>query len=371
MNILISEKDRIAAEKRAKWNAWIFRFLVAASLAVFILLCLNVRTINLRSMTVRMIVSVILSGWVCMGYYMVVLRPSREKARHLETLLSGEPAPFEGFFHMDSEPAKIPGSVWVRRVTLEGETNPDLLEGPERKRLNLDESLAKHAPAEGSRVRVQTFHGYITGIEVLERPAGEPVSEARSKKAFRARWILRRTGRLLPLYIVWAILATIIGGFVFSRIMEAKPKNKLVLYAECDVRKNAELADMLEKELTDPIRLVQVHSFDYAMFQESGINSADIYIVPASHAEEYREAFIPLPEGMMEDEERLLLDGVPYGIPFWVPDEGSRSAAEFFAYETGETYYLFFGRNSIHLAGNEDAVDNQAVDAAEYLMTLR
>ena len=73
----------------------------------------------------------------------------------------------------------------------------------------------------------------------------------------------------------------------------------------------------------------------------------------------------------MEDEERLMLDGAAYGIPFWEPEGGSRSAAVYFAYDPEETYYLFFGRQSLHLVGNDGAVDNQAADAAMFLMELR
>ena len=371
MDILISEKDMVTARRGAKRNRWIFCCLAVLCLAVFVAFCLRVRTINARSMTVWMMVVMTLLGWLCMGFYMLVLRPSRAKAHHLETLLSGTAESFEGICHLAAVPDKIPGSVWVRRVTLEGERNPDSLDPPERKRLNLDEHLAGRMPPEGSRVRVTAVHGYILGVEMLAAPDEKTSPPHRMKRSPRIRWIFRRISWGLPLYILWAMMVVIIGGFVFSRILDAKPKNKLVIYADCDVRMGAELGDMLEKELTDPVRLVQVRSFDYAMFQESGIGSADLYIVPVSRADDYREVFAPLPEGFMEEEERLTMEGVPYGIPFWVPEAGSRCAAAYFHYAPEETYYLFFGQSSLHLSGNDGAVDNQAVDAAIYLMELR
>ena len=368
MDVLIGEKDLEKARRRAKRNTWVFRVLVVVSLAAFIAMCLNLKTINARNMTKTMIIGMTLLGWACMGWYMGMLLPSRAKARHLETLLAGEPETFEGRLHMTAAPEKIPKSVWVRRVVLEGESNPDTLEEPERKRLNLDENLTGRLPAEGSKVRAQAVHGYITALEVLSPGNG---GKAAAGRGSRLRMICRRAGYLLPLFIVWMLLVIVIGGFVFSRLTEAKPKNKLVIYADCEVRQSAELADRLEKELEDPIHLVQVRSFDYAMFQESGINGADIYIVPASRAAEYREAFAPLPEEMTEEAECLLLDGVPCGVPFHAPEAGSRCAAEYFLYEDGEEYYLFFGSNAPHLDSNDDAVDNQAVDAAVFLMELR
>ena len=360
MNVLIGEKDLVTALRRASRNTWVFRVLVVASLAVFIVLCLNLRTINARNMTKTMILGMTLLGWACMGWYMGMLLPSRAKAHHLETLTAGEPKTFEGRLYMAGTPEKIPKSVWVQRVMLAGDSNPDTMEEPERKRLNLDVELTGQMPAEGSRIRVKAVHGYITGVEILEPGNDENAVTGRRS---RMRLICRRVGYLAPFFILWALLVIVIGGFIFNRLMDARPENKLVVYADCEVRKNAELANRLEKELEDPIRLVQVRSFDYAMFQESGINGADLYIVSGSRADEYREVFAPLPTGLAEDEECLVMDGVPWGIPV--------RATEYFVYDPAETYYLVFGKNAPHLEGNDGAVDNQAVDAARFLIELK
>ena len=328
MGILIGKKDLAAARRRTVRNTWVFRILAVASLAVFIALCLNLKTINARNLTKAMILVMTLLGWACMGWYMGMLLPSRAKARHLETLLAGEPETFEGRLHMAAAPEKIPKSVWVRRVTLEGDANPDTMEEPERKRMNLDEELAGRMPAEGSRIRVQAVHGYITGMEVLAPEKGGNTAAGRGS---RIRLGCRRAGYLAPFFILWALLVIVIGGFVFNRLMEAKPENKLVIYADCEVRKNAELADL--------------------------------YIVPGSRAEEYRDVYAPLPAELAEDEDCLVMDGVSWGIPV--------RAAEYFVYDPGETYYLVFGKNAPHLEGNEGAADNQAVDAAEFLLGLR
>ena len=48
------------------------------------------------------------------------------------------------------------------------------------------------------------------------------------------------------------------------------------------VRNEAQLAARLEKELPDPVRMVQIHPFSYAMFGSAALKAADLYIVPDS-----------------------------------------------------------------------------------------
>ena len=69
-------------------------------------------------------------------------------------------------------------------------------------------------------------------------------------------------------------------------------------------------------------------------------------------------------------EDLLLLDGEPYGICVFDPAEAIRTAERYFEYDDGERYYLFFSGSSLHTAGNEDAADNRAEDAARALLEI-
>ena len=358
MEMLINRTTMEEKKARARRNTRIFRCLAGAALAAFVLACALTRTGNARAMLIGMMAGMTLAGWAGIWLYTGKVLPARAEARHLQTLLEGEPETFEGVFFPADYTLKIPKSVRVRPVTLETEEKP--------LRLNLDGSFSAKAPAAGSRVRVQAVSGYITGIEVLE--AGE--GEARPLRApGKARTFFRRLWALLPGLVLWAMGVVIIGGFVMNLITDTSPERKISIFADCGVRNGAALAEALETDLAEPVRMVKVHPFDYAMFGNAEIDRADLYIVPASRAGEYRAWFAPLPEGLREGGDRLEMDGVPYGIPVAGP-EGTGICAEYFAWESGETYYLFFGNGSAHLAGNPGAVNNQAEETARKLLAV-
>lgn len=358
METFISEGQLAEQRKRARRCTLFFRALLAGGLALFVILCLITRTANARAVFMIMLISMTLLGWICIGYYTGRVRTVRAEARHLETLTCDKPEEYEGELHVSAAAVQIPKSIRVRTVTLGN--------GENTKRLHLDDRLTERMPAEGSRVRVRAVHDFVTGIEILDAgEEGQRMTGTGSAERIRRLW--RRAAYLIPLCIVWALLAAVIGGFVFNRITDTRPRNKIEIYADCSVRNAAELADMLEKEMNEPVRMVKVRSFDYSLFR-TDIEKADIYIVAASHTEKYRRLFIPLPEDMRDAEDLLILDGEPYGIPFYTPDGTARAAADWFEYDSAETYYLFFGKETLHLAGQEGAADDQAADAARILI---
>ena len=153
-------------------------------------------------------------------------------------------------------------------------------------------------------------------------------------------------------YVVWAILAAVLWGFVFNFLTDAPEEKKLVLFAEVESCRDRELSAALEARRPEGIRLIQAHSFDYAMFDETGLLNADVYIVPIESVEGYRDSFRPLDPAALPAAagELLELDGEPCGIRVW--DGESGFAADFLGYGEGE-YYLFLGANSLH-AGEKD-----------------
>ena len=369
MESFISRQELAKTRNRSRTSAWVFRGLAAGTLILFIILCLMTRTANARILLWIMLISMTLLGWTGIVMYTGWVCPARAKARHLELLQSGETEEHEGILRLSETPVRIPKSVWIRRVTLEGETPLNPAEEPEKIRLNLEERLADRMPADGSRIRVQSVHGYITAMEVLAEESAES-GKTGSGVRTRIRRIRRCISGMVPPFILWAMAVVILGGFVFNLITDTDSGHKIVIYADCDVRNGAELADRLERQLPDPVRMVKVHPFDYEMFGTGGIQTADLYIIPASRAEELSGSFVPLPEEMREEEGLLMIGDEPYGIPVYRPDIPDGVASAYFSYDPSESYYLVFSASSLHLSGNEGATDNRAAEAAALLLDM-
>ena len=143
----------------------------------------------------------------------------------------------------------------------------------------------------------------------------------------------RRLTDLIPLMLLWLVLCAFFWGKVFMILTDTAPENKITVFIDARVPNETALAVELEKEMVSPIEMVKVHSFTYAMMSADALSAADIYIVPAANVQEYQEWFSQTPEEM------LIYDGK------------AGAAEQYISYEDlpGEAYYLFFGKNSVHL----------------------
>ena len=166
--------------------------------------------------------------------------------------------------------------------------------------------------------------------------------------------VLKNIVSQLHVYIVWLILSAVLWGFVFNLLTDAPAEKKLVLFADVEVCRDRELSTALEKSKPEGIRFVQAHSFNYALFDESGLLNADLYIVRSGSVEEYRDSFRALDPAKLPAEGLTFyeLDGQPCGIRVWDGETGC--AAEYLGYGEGE-YYLFLGVNSLHAGEKDDA----------------
>ena len=342
MEVFISPTLLAEQKARSRRSTLVFRLFAAAMLLAFVTMCLLTRTANARIMFIVMLASMIPAGIICILLYCLRVRPDRAAVKHTRMLLDGETETAEGEFLYAGGPVQIPGSVRVLPVILRN--------GEESRRLHLDETLAGRMPAEGTRIRVQTVSRYITGAEAMDGGSGSGTAGKTAQRP--GHGLFRRVVSLFPAFVLWAMIAVVFGGFVFNRITDTDPAYKIVIYADCAVSDGAELAARLEDALTAPVRMVKVHPFDYAMFGSEAIRNADLYIVPASHAAEYSEWL------------------VPGGIPAYRPDGSAGIASGYFGYQPDEAYDLYYGRASLHTAGNEGAADNQAADVAEKLLEI-
>ena len=191
---------------------------------------------------------------------------------------------------------------------------------------------------------------------------------------------LKRFFDLVPALILWLMLSVFLWGWIFTFLTDTKPANKLSLFVDATVTDGTGLAVKLEETLLDDtIHMVKVHPFTYAMLDSEPLRQADVYLVRASHVEEYREWFAPLPERFadamrVEADGILTLDGTAYGIRIWNGQEGSGIAQSYIDYHDpalpDEDVYLIFGRASLHLTGNENGLDDKAVQLAETLLFI-
>ena len=143
------------------------------------------------------------------------------------------------------------------------------------------------------------------------------------------------------------MMAALVTGFVFNQITDTSPENKIVLYADCELQNAPAMAEKLEKALGGAVRMVKIHPFSYAMFDTDRLKQADLYIIPDSRTEEYRDWIMP-----------------GNSFPAYDPVSGQVAAEDCFLYDQGETYRLYFGNASVHLE------DGLARKASELLLSM-
>ena len=189
---------------------------------------------------------------------------------------------------------------------------------------------------------------------------------------------LKRFWDMVPALILWAMLSIFLWGWIFTFLTDTEPENKLTLFVDAAVPDDTGLAVRLEETLKGgPIRMVKVHPFTYAMLSGEQLRTSDAYIVRASHVEEYREWFAPLPAGLAEgaaQESLLLLEGVPFGLRVYDAAAGEGILAQYIDYHDPalpqEDHYLLLGSGSLHLTANPGGADDLAVSLAETLLAL-
>lgn len=337
MEWFCTDEERSALKTRVRRLSTAFRILAAVTAAVFIILCLMIRTENAQTMHWVLMVSTILLGWACIILWTLGVKESRTQLAHLEMILEGEKDFLEGTVTLTRDSVQIPKSIQIRKVLLNtGEETP--------RRLNLDEKWIHRMPPDGSRVRLALTHSYIAGAELLEKPDGNSSASGVSRKPAQ----IRKAARLFSLLGVWIIAAVIFSSFVFYQITDTDAAHKITIYIDGEIRDEARLAARLEKELPDQIRMVQIHPFRYAMFGSAALQGADLFIVPDSDKNQFADWFASESES----------------FPVYDPETGISVAGTWILYSPGDTYRLYLGAESPHLK------DGLARRAAELLVSI-
>lgn len=183
--------------------------------------------------------------------------------------------------------------------------------------------------------------------------------------------IVKKIGGQILVFLTFLVLSTMLWGWLFTLKTDTAPAHKITLYIDAAGVRDTALAAKLEETLPENIRMVKVHAFSYAFFDDQALSGADIFIVPERSAEGWRDSFAPVenPSG-----DSLRLENGAAGILVYNAASGRGSAASYITYlnEDGdpENFYLFFGARSAHYAGNDNAVDNAAAELARAFMEL-
>ena len=176
---------------------------------------------------------------------------------------------------------------------------------------------------------------------------------------------------LLPILLLWAALSVLIWSWIFSLLTDTSPDKKVVLFVDLAHVEDRALAVTLEEALPAELRMVQVHPFSYAMLDSEQLLSADLYIIRESSLKAYQEWLAPLPDALRHGE---LWPDADEPVAVKIADNGTGSAGMYVSYTqpdgTQEACYLCFGKQSLHVAGNEGATDAAALAVAEKLLTL-
>ena len=183
--------------------------------------------------------------------------------------------------------------------------------------------------------------------------------------------IVKKIGGQILVFLTFLVLSSMLWGWLFTLKTDTAPAHKSTVYIDAAGVRETALAAKLEETLPENIRMVKVHAFSYAFFDDQALSGADIFIVPERSAEGWRDSFAPVenPSG-----EAMLLENGAAGILVYDAASGRGSAASYITYlnEDGEpeNFYLFFGSRSAHYAANDNAVDNAAEELARAFMEL-
>ena len=143
-------------KRRKRWRALLI-FLATLMLGICVFLCLRVTTRNAAVMEKIVILVSILSGWllITLRYEMLVL--SKREAEHATHMLTGPHEKITGMLSLTEDVFRIPGSIRVRRLTLETDN--------EVKRLSVSVQKLRMLGDLPRTVTVTTVHDFIVAAE--------------------------------------------------------------------------------------------------------------------------------------------------------------------------------------------------------------
>ena len=138
--------------------------------------------------------------------------------------------------------------------------------------------------------------------------------------------------------------------WVFALRGDTVPAKKLTVYIDAPAVSETALSAALEREKPAGIRMVRARAFSYAMFDAAALEGADVYIVPASKAADYRDSLLSVPADLPRQK---IFGGALAGALVYDAAAGSGALTEYVTFLNGagepEDFCLFLGAGSVHL----------------------
>ena len=159
--------------------------------------------------------------------------------------------------------------------------------------------------------------------------------------------VLKNIFSQLHSFVLWALASVLFWGWIFTFVTDTSIEKKVTVYCYVPEIRDTELAAKLEEDMPEGLRMIKVHSFEYVMMGMDAMQQGDIFIIPASTVERYKE----------------LLNPELGSVRVYDAAAGEGAAQEYITYGD-EDYYLFYGVESAHIE------DGKAKAVAELLMGL-
>ena len=183
---------------------------------------------------------------------------------------------------------------------------------------------------------------------------------------------IKRFLNLVPALLGWAALMLVLWGFIFLRLDDAPPENRLVIYAECDVSGARDLMVQLEDAWTahgdegafagTQIRKIKLYTTSFFSVLSDPLKDGDLFIVSEEALRELGDKIAPLPTGRFEGVETL----ENRAILFYDASRDVPRGEKLFLYDADKRYYLCFSADSFHAGARDEA----AYGLAEILLNM-
>ncbi len=159
--------------------------------------------------------------------------------------------------------------------------------------------------------------------------------------------VLKNIWSQLHTFVLWGLASALIWGYIFTFVTDTAPEKKVMIYCDVPEIQDIQLAARLEEDLPEGIRMIKVRSFQYVMMDTDNIQAGDIFLIPASKMEEYKQFF-------QEGDD---------GIQVYDASSHTGIAGQYIKFDD-EDYYLFYGAKSPHME------DGKAQAVAENLLSI-
>lgn len=178
-------------------------------------------------------------------------------------------------------------------------------------------------------------------------------------------------------YLLWLLISVFLWAFVYFLITDTTREKKVTIYVDAPEVRAEAMADALELNKPEGIKMIKAYPFSYAAFNSLAVGSGDIYIMSESAIMNNLDVLCPIGnEFAAHSENGFYVDGSLYGICLRSVKSGVVCAGEYITFDapgaagSGEDYYICFNKRSIHILPWTGVGDDAAAELAESILEL-